>query len=311
VAAIIQRRAGMDLVDYLRPRLLDPLGIPPVSWESYPPGRSLGFSGLFTTTEAIAKLGQTYLDGGRWQGRQLLPAGWTEQVSTRWIDTPREPNPDWRQGYGFQVWHARHGYRGDGAFGQFCVILPEQDAVLATTLATEDMQAVLDAAWEHLLPAMADGPTDPAADQRLAERLAALALPVPDRTGEAPAGVEPTGSCTPSAPAAGPGLERVELLPGDGGLRVLLAGADGIPAEAAIGDGWTIGEAEGSPPIAVAGGWIAGRLRLSVLFLETPHRLELDLDPGTRTAALRWVRAPLTGPGLSGLGDLQAPRPLH
>src|SRR4051812_20971128 len=143
VAAMIQRAAGTDLVDYLRPRLFDPLGMPPVSWQAYPAGRNLGFSGLFGTTQSVVKLGQLYLDGGRWEGEQLLPEGWTEQVSTRWVDTTNEANPDWGCGYGFQVWIARHGYRGDGAFGQFCVILPEQDAVLATTASTDAMQAIL------------------------------------------------------------------------------------------------------------------------------------------------------------------------
>ena len=79
---------------------------------------------------------------------------------------PNEPNPDWRQGYGFQFWMARHGYRGDGAYGQFCVILPEHDTVIATTADTADMQGVLDALWTHLLPAIggAAGEPDPADD---------------------------------------------------------------------------------------------------------------------------------------------------
>ena len=315
VAAILQRRSGQNLVDYLRPRLFDPLGIPPVSWQAYPADRAIGFSGLFATTEAIAKLGQLYLDSGRWAGAQLLPEGWTDQVSTHWIDTPREGNPDWAQGYGFQVWQARHGYRGDGAFGQFCVILPEQDVVLATTLATEDMQTVLDAAWEHLLPAMTDGTAgggDTAADERLAARLASLRLPAAPGGTEAPAGVDPSGGYTPSPPPAGPGLSAVEVLAGDGGLRIRFTGEDGVAAEATLdATGWSIGEGDGRPPIAVSGGWEGGRLKVSVLFLETPHRLEAELDPATRAAAVRWAPAPLTGPALTGLGDLQAPRPLH
>ena len=64
--------------------------------------------------------------------------------------------PDWQRGYGFQFWMSRHGYRGDRAFGQFCLVLPEHDVVIATTADTERMQAVLDAVWEHLLPAFGE-----------------------------------------------------------------------------------------------------------------------------------------------------------
>ena len=153
VASVIQRAAGIPLSEYLRPRLFDPLGIGDVGWLTWPPGREQGFSGLFARTEDIAKLGQLYLQRGRWDEAQLLPESYVAQATSRQIDTAnQENNPDWRQGYGFQFWMSRHGYRGDGAFGQFCIVLPEQDAVVAITSGTDRMQAVLDAVWEHLLP---------------------------------------------------------------------------------------------------------------------------------------------------------------
>ncbi|HTA10596.1 MAG TPA: serine hydrolase domain-containing protein, partial [Streptosporangiaceae bacterium] len=125
LASIIQRNAGMPLTQYLRPRLFDPLGIGHVGWHTWPPGREQGFSGLHARTEDIAKLGQLYLQRGQWDGFQLIPGEWVEQATSTQIGNPGEPNPDWRQGYGFQFWMSRHGYRGDGAFGQFCVVLPE------------------------------------------------------------------------------------------------------------------------------------------------------------------------------------------
>jgi CubicO group peptidase (beta-lactamase class C family) len=310
VAAMIQRRAGTDLIGYLRPRLFDPLGIPPVGWEAYPEGRSLGFSGLYATTEAVAKLGRLYLDHGRWEGRQVLPEGWVEQVSTNWVSTKGQGSPDWECGYGFQVWQARHGYRGDGAFGQFCVILEEQDAVLAMTSSTEAMQEVLDAAWAHLLPAMADGAAASGdADDRLAERLTALRLPIRHGSWAPPADI--TGRYLALAPADGPALESVDVRADGDGWLVQLADAAGVTLEGRLElGGWSVVETEGRPPIAISGGWQRGRLRLSVLLLETPHRLELELDPATRQAASRWDPPPLGGTRVQ-LAAMQAPRPLR
>jgi CubicO group peptidase (beta-lactamase class C family) len=177
LAAVIQRTAGMRLTGYLRPRLFDPLGIGEVGWLTWPPGREQGFSGLFARTEDVAKPGQLYLQGGRWGEDQLLPERYVHQATSRQIDTPNEDNLDWRQGYGLQFWMARHGYRGDGAFGQFCVVLPAHDAVVATTAGTEAMQAVLDNLWQHLLPGLGTGRADDAAQQELDQRLSSLRLP--------------------------------------------------------------------------------------------------------------------------------------
>jgi CubicO group peptidase (beta-lactamase class C family) len=140
LAAVIQRRAGMRLSDYLRPRLFDPLGIGAVGWLCTPPGREQGFSGLFARTEDVAKLGQLYLQRGRWGERRLIPESYVAEATSPQVATLTMENVDWRQGYGFQFWMSRHGYRGDGAFGQFCLVLPEQDAVVAITGGTEAMQ---------------------------------------------------------------------------------------------------------------------------------------------------------------------------
>jgi CubicO group peptidase (beta-lactamase class C family) len=166
LSAIIQRVSGGSLTEYLRPRLYEPLGIPAYGWRTDVLGREIGYAGLHAPTEAIAKVGQLYLRNGEWDGRPLLPAGWVAEA-TRSHVTPNRPDPDWNQGYGFQFWHSRHGYRGDGAYGQFMLILPEADAVVAITSQSPDMQGVLNAAWDHLLPALtaesgAPGPWSPA-----------------------------------------------------------------------------------------------------------------------------------------------------
>lgn len=177
LSAIVQKLTGQPLLDYLRPRIFEPLGISEGSWASSPQGINAGGWGLSLTTESIAKFGQLYLQRGQWQGRQLVPTDWVTMATSAVVPN-NEPNPDWQQGYGYQFWQSRHGYRGDGAFGQFCLVLPEQDAVVAMTGATADMQGVLDLTWAHLLPALES--------TALADRLNTLALDEPHWTDPAP-----------------------------------------------------------------------------------------------------------------------------
>ena len=177
LASIIQRNRECPSPATCGPGHPDPLGIGHVGWHTLPPGREQGFSGLHARTEDIAKLGLLYIQGGRWEGAQLIPGKWVAEATSEQISNPGEPNPDWRQGYGYQFWMSRHGYRGDGAFGQFCVILPEQDAVIVTTACTLDMQAVLDAMWAHPLPGLGTvAPGAGTAHDQLSSRLARLDL---------------------------------------------------------------------------------------------------------------------------------------
>ena len=182
LSAIVQKATGASLVDYLGPRLFEPLGIGGAKWDASPQGVSYGGFGLHIATEDIARFGQLYLQRGEWNGRRLLPAEWVDMASARQVSNGSKPDSDWEQGYGFQFWRCRNGvYRGDGAFGQFCVVMPDEDAVVAITSGTRDLQGVLNLVWEHLLPAMQDAPL-PANDAqrgRLAAKLAGLALAPP------------------------------------------------------------------------------------------------------------------------------------
>jgi CubicO group peptidase (beta-lactamase class C family) len=181
LSAIVHEVSGTPLVDYLRPRLFEPLGIRQPKWEATPRGVSLGGFGLSVTTEDIARFGQLYLRRGEWDGRRILPAEWVAAATARQVSNGSNPASDWEQGYGFQFWRCRHGlYRGDGAFGQYCIVMPEQDAVVAITGGVRDMQLVLDLVWEHLLPAMKAAsplPADAPVQDRLSRRLSSLSLP--------------------------------------------------------------------------------------------------------------------------------------
>lgn len=166
LAAIVQKVTNQKTVDYLRPRLFDPLGIGTVRWDESPQGINCGGWGLYVRTEDMAKLGQLLLQKGEWKGRRLLPAAWIDEASTSHIASipagarretlkTKPEDSDWLQGYGYQMWRCRHNaFRADGANGQFIVILPEKDAVIVTTAHIADMQAELNMIWEHWLPAL-------------------------------------------------------------------------------------------------------------------------------------------------------------
>lgn len=189
LAAIVQKATGQTVLDYLTPRLFKPLGIEGADWEVSPQGINCGAWGLRVRTEDIAKLGQLYLRKGQWNGRRILTEAWVEEATRSQIqNAPAGADPaknavnDWAQGYGYQFWRCRHGaFRGDGAYGQYCIVLPHQDAVIAITSETPDMQAVMNAIWTYLLPALSDQPVpnDRAARRTLHDQLDRLMLPLP------------------------------------------------------------------------------------------------------------------------------------
>jgi CubicO group peptidase (beta-lactamase class C family) len=180
LSAIIQKVTGQTLLTYLQPRLLDPLGISGLDWETDLDGIQVGGWGIRVKTEDMAKFGQLFLQKGKWNGKQILPEAWIEEAST--LKILQEPNAssekmasnDWIQGYAYQMWRSRHNsYRADGAFGQFILILPDLDAVIILTSETNDLQGLIDLVWKNLLPAF-DKVSDK--DQELKKRLSELSL---------------------------------------------------------------------------------------------------------------------------------------
>lgn len=169
LSAIVQKVTGEKVVDYLYPRLFRPLGIVNVKWKESPQGINTGGWGLYLKTEDLAKMGQLLLQKGKWNGRQILPEDWVKEASACQVPSlPAGMKPemlkqskvkpqtsDWLQGYGYQMWQCRHNaYRADGANGQYILVLPEKDAVIAVTANIPDMQAELNLIWKYLLPAL-------------------------------------------------------------------------------------------------------------------------------------------------------------
>ncbi len=188
LSAIISKVTGESLLDYLTPRLFDPLGIEGMDWETDPSGINTGGWGLRIRTEDMAKFGQLYLQKGKWNGEQLIPEAWVEEATTaKIIQNPElseeeRASSDWQQGYGYKFWRSRHNsFRADGAYGQFILILPELDAVIIMTAESFDLQKELNLPWDYLLPGFSNEAlnSDPALKAELEERLAGLTVKVP------------------------------------------------------------------------------------------------------------------------------------
>ena len=196
LSAIVQKVTGKTVLEYLRPRLFQPLGFKDPAWVSSPQGISAGAYGLSIRTEEIARFGELYLHQGRWNGKQLLPANWVAQATSVQTSTGSAPASDWDQGYGYQFWRSRHNsFRGDGAFGQYCMVIPELDAVVAITSGVRNMQQVMNLVWDKLLPAMKPGrlPENPAARRQLEARLASLKVKFPSGLASSPISANVSG----------------------------------------------------------------------------------------------------------------------
>ncbi|GAB2711341.1 CubicO group peptidase (beta-lactamase class C family) [Microbacterium marinum] len=316
VGRLVAKTTGGGILDYLRPRLLDPLGIDEAQWMMIG-DVEMAFSGIHVRTESLAKTGQLVLDRGRFGDAQLLPEAWVAQATSLQTENdaahraPGAADPvDWQQGYGFQYWMNRHGFRGDGAYGQFIIVWPEQDAVVVTTAETVDMQGLLDLLTTHLVPAMSGAGTTEA-DGALAERLAGLALPLPGDAGgtfEGAFDVE-VGATVPGPFSSGgsvPGAERLEVSPIADGWLARLRG-DGVDVTLPIGRGaWAAGEwpapeagLDAVPFRSTAGVDADGSWHAELRMIQTPHTLLVDIEPGG-VARLAWRYPPLRGDGPAG-----------
>lgn len=280
-SAIVQQATGQTVLDFLRPRLFEPLGIEDPTWEASPQGISTGGYGLSVRTEDIAKFGQLYLQHGEWQGKQLVPAEWVAAATARQTSNGSNPASDWDQGYGYQFWRCRHNaYRGDGAFGQYCIVLPEQDAVIAITSGVRDMQQILNLVWDKLLPALRSTPlsADEASAKQLQERLAHLTVRLPKQESE-PAKVVGKKYVFPANERKLESL-TIEQNASEGGETLVLQ-IDGGERRIACGRGaWRDGEIAwgmlNAQPGAAASGWQGDTFTAKLCFYETPFIVTLQ-----------------------------------
>ena len=286
LSALVQKATGQTVLDYLRPRLFEPLGITHPAWEASKQGVSMGGFGLSIRTEDIARFGQLYLQRGQWEGKQLVPAAWVATATSRWMSNGSAPTSDWEQGYGFQFWRCRYGViRGDGAHGQFCIVMPEHDTVVAITAGTRDLQGVLNVVWAHLLPVLQANalPADVAAQGKLHQKLASLSLRQPAAVATPALATSLAGRryVFPRNPQA---IEALMLTPAAGKrpgaeLTVKIGGAE--ERIKISGETWTRGElTTGLVAGAVAwrGAWTAAdTFTLDVVRYQTPFAVRYRL----------------------------------
>ena len=187
LAAVIRAKAGQNFLDYLRPRLLEPLGMTGAYCHTLPDGTQYGGAGCMLTTGDMARFLLFLLNKGAWNDEQLLDSAWIEDMSKKQIETVGgiyNGKGDWGEGYGYKLWRcSRFGaFRADGAVGQFGIVLPDHDAVVAITAATENTQALLECVWDCLVSEMVDTlPENPEAFYRMkimTESLMVAYLPV-------------------------------------------------------------------------------------------------------------------------------------
>lgn len=156
LARVIAERAGQNLRDWLMPRLFQPLGIVNPQWHTTRDGYTWGATGLHLKSGQMARLGELLLQRGTWEGRRLVAAEWIDEMHSAgaWVPTgDLEPESEH---YGYGIWRCTPGgaWRADGAYGQFLIVLPEQQAMVAITSHLEGRPGaeILRAVWEELLP---------------------------------------------------------------------------------------------------------------------------------------------------------------
>lgn len=174
ISAIVQKVTGMKVLDYLQEKLFNHMNISVVNWEESPEGVNTGGWGLHIQSESLAKVGQMWLDGGVWNGEQLVSKEWIEQMSSKHAN-----GGDF--GYGYQTWMCAYpsAVRADGALGQYVIVVPEKDVVIVLTEASfTNGKPQRGQIWDNFLPQLSDEPLPASKDyELLKQKQASYQLP--------------------------------------------------------------------------------------------------------------------------------------
>ena len=303
-----------DMIDYLKPRLFDKLGVADMYWDRQPDGTVFGGSGFHLRLEDLAKVSQLLLQRGVWRGERILPLWWVKQATS--LQTPYgsvmdpvlalhlgakdakglpDPSNDWQQGYGFQMWMGRHEtFRLCGAYGQIGVVMPNEDIVCVVLAGGNGSNKLsVNALYDTILPSLSDSPLpeDPSALAALKARSAALSITLPARSAEPSPDALKAAERAYSFSENPRGLKRIKF---DSACRVVeFENAFGAQT-LAVGEGsWATGEISAEPvstkatnvlpggpqKVGAAGAWIASdTYRIALCFLAAPHIMKIDLQ---------------------------------
>lgn len=169
LSAVITRKTGLSLEEYLTPRLFAPLGMNTPSFGKDKDGVSYGYMGARITIEDYALLGELYRLGGVYNGKRILPEGFAEKAVAKRIDTQPMPGADWGEGYATHFWRGRHGsFRFCGAFGQMCAVFPEKELVFAVFSGADyfNIPHILEKFYDKILARMSASPLPPKQDSQ-------------------------------------------------------------------------------------------------------------------------------------------------
>ncbi|MBQ4451827.1 MAG: serine hydrolase [Clostridia bacterium] len=277
VSCMVQKAAGQNIRDYLMPRLFEKLGIEKPQWDMSPQGVCCGGFGLHLSSEDIARFGQCLLHHGMWNGQQVLPKGWMELATREHIanyEGGRQEGNEWGQGYGFQFWRCMDGrFRGDGMYGQICMVDEKRDAVLAVTCGAADMGLEMKLFRDHIWTAFDAAPSPDAEWEALKKDIAALTYPLPEDDG--------SGICIPEyackAEINGTDFYLSFARSAYGTLRLRLGSSPEESAEIYLG--------RGKPAPAAVFGWRSWNTRYFGMYAVRDRALYISLrspgDPNT------------------------------
>lgn len=171
LSALLQKITGMPVVDYLMPRLFEPLGIDRPEWETDCKGVCVGGTGAYLTLRSLVKIVQCYVDGGKYLGKQVIPVFWTKEATAKQTDiNPGAPSGN---GYGYLFWTYPGSFCMNGLYGQLVFGYPDSGAVIGCTNCTVDDVPLINLMQKHLVPALKEAGTQEG-EARLKQYLSGL-----------------------------------------------------------------------------------------------------------------------------------------
>lgn len=229
LSMIVQRITGMTLLDYMRVKFFDPMHITVADWELSPDGYNTAGYGLRLQAESMAKIGLLILHKGLWNGQRLVSEQWINEMTSYQInykfpgDTPTDTN----QGYCYQMWRCLldGAVRADGAYGQFIVVMPDQDMVVVMAGISKRTRDELRAIWQQLVPGV-DQPGTATQLKRMTQKMVHLTLPVLQGKKSHKGG----GADKIALPENARNFAEISLTPTNGGYDLKLAKIDGKTA---------------------------------------------------------------------------------